>query len=124
MLVNLININKYEDIQNQLERKHGNLIYLEKQDFSTDKTQEKYKFEYREINYYKSEIESFFEEIKNALSDKKSVYILVEKKEKAKKLKEILEKEEIIANIEEKLDKTIVVKSTEKIVTIGIGKLS
>ncbi|MBS6251654.1 MAG: transcription-repair coupling factor [Clostridium sp.] len=120
----LSNINNYEDIQNQIEKKHGNLIYLEKQDFSTDKTSEKYKFEYREINYYKSEIEGFFEEIKKALLDKKSVYILVESKEKAKKLKETLEKEEIIANIEEKLDKTIVVKSTEKIVTIGIGKLS
>ena len=120
----LSNINNYEDIQNQIEKKHGNLIYLEKQDFSTDKTSEKYKFEYREINYYKSEIEGFFEEIKKALLDKKSIYILVESKEKAKKLKETLEKEEIIANIEEKLDKTIVVKSTEKIVTIGIGKLS
>ena len=48
---------------------------------------------------------------------------MVSTKEKAKKLKEILEKEEIACTIDEKLDKTIIVKSTEKIVTITIGKL-
>ena len=45
-------------------------------------------------------------------------------KEKAKKLQETVQKEEIMTKIEEKLDKTIIVKSKEKIATIGIGKLS
>ena len=49
---------------------------------------------------------------------------MVENKEKAKKLKELLEKEDILCKIEEKLDKTIIVKSTENIVTISIGKIT
>ena len=120
----LTNLEDYEQIQEKLENGKRNLIYIEKQDFSNNKQTEKYDFPYREINYYKSEIEGLFEDLKNWINEKKSIYILVENKEKAKKLKEILEKEEIIAKIEEHLDKTIVVKSTEKIVTIGIGKIT
>ena len=115
---------EYEEIEDILENRKRNVIYLEKQDSVTNKQAEKYVFEYREVNFYKSEIENLFEELKEALKQKKSVYVLVENKEKAKKLKEILEKEEIICKIEEKLDKTIVVKTVEKVVTIGIGKIS
>ena len=49
---------------------------------------------------------------------------MVDTKEKAKKLQEILEQENIMSKIEEKLDKTIIVKSQEKIITIAIGKLT
>jgi len=49
---------------------------------------------------------------------------MVDTKEKANKLKELFEKENILCKIEEKLDKTIIVKSTENIVTISIGKIS
>ena len=115
----LENTIEYDEIESILENGKRNLIYLEKQDSVTNKQAEKYTFQYREVNFYKSEIESLFQELKEALKHKKSVYILVESKEKAKKLKEILEKEEIICKIEEKLDKTIVVKTVEKIVTIG-----
>ena len=100
------------------------LIYLEKQDTVTRKQANRYKFEYREINYYKSEIENLFEDLRKWSKEKKSVYIVVESKEKAKKLKEILEKENILCKIEEKLDKTIIVKSTESVATITVGKLS
>ena len=120
----LENMTPYEEIENILEAKKRNVIYLEKQDIITNKQAERYEFEYREVHYYKSEIDNLFQELKESLKQKKSIYILVENKEKAKKLKEILEKEEIICKIEEKLDKTIVVKTTEKIVTISIGKLS
>ena len=120
----LENIAEYEDIEEVLETKKHNVLYLEKQDSVTNKQAEKYVFQYREVNYYKSEIENLFQELKTALKQKKSIYVLVETKEKAKKLKEILEKEEIICKIEEKLDKTIVVKTAEKIVTIAVGKLS
>ena len=120
----LENILEYEEIENILENGKRNIIYLEKQDSITNKQAEKYVFEYREVNFYKSEIENLFKELKEAIKQKKSVYILVENKEKAKKLKEILEKEEIICKIEEKLDKTIVVKTVDKIVTIGIGKIT
>ena len=106
-----------------LENKHQ-IIYLEKQDTATKKQAERYHFEYREINYFKSEIENLFEDIKKWNKDKKSIYVIVETLEKAKKLKELFEKENILCKIEEKLDKTIIVKSTENIVTITIGKLS
>ena len=114
----------YDVVEEKLEKENKNVIYLNKQDIITKKQSEKYTFEYREINYYKSEIESLFTDLKNALQEEKNIYILVETKEKAKKLKEILEKEEIPTKIEEKLDKTIIVKSKEKIVTISLGKLS
>ena len=120
----LENFEKYENIENEIEKGKKNLIYVEKQDSITNKQAEKYIFEYREINYYKSEIENFFNELKEAIKKQKSIYILVKNKEKAKKLKETLEKENIITKIEEKLDKTIIAKTKEKIVTIGIGKLS
>ena len=120
----LENFEKYENIENEIEKGKKNLIYVEKQNSITNKQAEKYIFEYREINYYKSEIENFFKELKEAIKKQKSIYILVENKEKAKKLKETLEKENIITKIEEKLDKTIIAKTKEKIVTIGIGKLS
>ena len=106
-----------------LENKHQ-IVYLEKQDTITKKQAERYHFEYREINYYKSEIENLFEDIKKWNKDKKSIYIMVETKEKANKLKDLLEKENILCKLEEKLDKTIIVKSTENIITIAVGKIS
>ena len=107
---------------NQLENEKA-VIYFEKQDIVTNRQAEKYNFNYRQVNYYKSEIENLFEDIKRWNKEQKSIYVMVSTKEKAKKLKEILEKEEIACAIDEKLDKTIIVKSTEKIVTITIGKL-
>lgn len=106
-----------------LENKHQ-IIYLEKQDISTKKQAERYHFEYREINYYKSEIENLFEDIKKWNKNKKNIYMLIDTKEKANKLKELFEKQNILCKIEEKLDKTIIVKSAESIVTIAIGKIS
>ena len=117
------NIQKYDILQEKIENKKS-LIYLEKQDIILKKQIEKYDFKYREVNYYKSEIENLFKDLKTAIKENKDIYILVSSKEKAKKLQEILEKEEIVAKIEENLDKTIIVKSKEKIVTIGIGKLT
>ena len=107
---------------NQLENEKS-VIYFEKQDIVINRQAEKYNFNYRQVNYYKSEIENLFEDIKRWNKEQKSIYVMVSTKEKAKKLKEILEKEEIACAIDEKLDKTIIVKSTEKIVTITIGKL-
>ena len=54
----------------------------------------------------------------------KSIYILIETKEKAKKLKTLLEDKEIPCKIEEKLNQTIIVKSRENVVTISVGTLS
>ena len=113
---------EYEKIEEILLKKQ--LVYIEKQDTSLNLQAEKYKFQYRDVNYFKSEITNFFEDIKKALKDQKQVYILLDTKEKAKKLKTILEEEQITCKIEEKLNQTIIVKSREKIATISVGKLS
>ena len=117
-------IKPYSEIETKLELNKKTIIYVEKQDKDILKQVEKYKMQYREINYYKSEIENLFQDIKKGLKEGKDIYIVVSSKDKAKKLQEILQKEEIISKIEEKLDKTIIVKSKEKIVTITIGKLT
>lgn len=116
---NIIEVEKIEEI---LEKKQ--LIYVEKQDSNIKIQAEKYKFNYRQINYFKSEIENLFIDLEKAINEKKKVYVLLETKEKAKKLKKILDEREIFCKIEEKLDKTIIVSSNESIVTISIGKLS
>lgn len=115
-------IYEIDEIEENIENRQ--IVYLQKNNSEIKVQSEKYEFEYREINYYKSEIESFFKDVTKYLNEKKKVYILVSTKEKAKKLKELLEKEEIICKIEEKLNQTIIVKSEVGIVTIGIGKIS
>ena len=116
------NMLELEDIEEKLEKKQ--VIYIEKQDIIANIQAEKYSFNYRDVNYYKSEIEELFKDIEKAVKEKKKIYILVETKEKAKKLKKILEEKELICKIEEKLNQTIITKSAESIVTISIGKLS
>lgn len=112
----------YEEIEEILKNKQ--LIYIEKQDTKIKKNIEQYKFNYREINYYKSELENFLNDLKKMIKEKKKIYLLIENKEKAKKLKTLLEENEIICKIEEKLNQTIIIKSNENIVTIAIGKIS
>ena len=97
---------------------------MEKQDIKNKIAVENYKFEYREINYYKSEIENLIEELKKGIKEKKKIYIIVSTKEKAKKLQSLLNENEIINKVEEKLNQTIIVKSNETIVTITVGKIS
>ncbi len=116
---NELDFNNVEEI---LDKKQ--LVYVEKEDNSLKIDCEKYKFDYKNINYYKSEIETLFEDLKTFLRKNKSVYILIETKEKAKKLKTLLEDKEIPCKIEEKLNQTIIVKSRENVVTISVGTLS
>ena len=118
----ITNLLSYEAINEKLY--HKPIIYIEKQDVENKQATEKYKFEYREVNYYKSEIENLIEDLQKASKEKKKVYLLVNTKEKAKKLQSLLNEKEILNKIEEKLNQTIIVKSTESIVTISIGNLS
>ena len=116
---NELDFNNVEEI---LDKKQ--LVYVEKEDNSLKIDCEKYKFDYKNINYYKSEIETLFKDLKTFLRKNKSVYILIETKEKAKKLKTLLEDKEIPCKIEEKLNQTIILKSRENVVTISVGTLS
>ena len=117
----IINNLSFEQISEKLEEKQ--LIYIEKQDTQSKIQAEKYKFNYREINYYKSEMEGLFSDLEKWQKDKKKIYILLETKEKANKLKKLLEEKEIVCKIEKNLDKTIISGTTE-IVKITIGKIS
>ena len=116
------NLSTQEQIENMLQNRQ--IVQIEKQDKPAKSGVESYIFSYREINYYKSEIEELWKDLKKWITAKKSIYILVPTKEKAKKLKSLLEEQEIMCKIEEKLNQTIIVKSTQSIVTISMGKLS
>ncbi len=118
----ITNVLAYEEIEEKLENKP--IIYLEKQDVENKLVNQKYKFAYREVNYYKSEIENLIQDLQKGIQEKKKIYMLVSTKEKAKKLQSLLNEKEIFNKIEEKLNQTIIVKSNESIVTITIGKLS
>ena len=112
----------FQEIEEILEQKQ--LIYIEKQDSNLNLEVEKYKFQYRNVNYYKKDLNILFNDLEKEIKAKKKIYILLETKEKAKKLSKILDEKEILNKFEEKIDKTIITKSTESIVTISIGKLS
>ena len=112
----------FEQVEEILEKRQ--LIYIEKQDSGLKQEAEKYRFNYREVKYFKSEIENLFVDLEKAINEKKKVYVLLETKEKVKKLKKLLDEREIFCRIEEKLDKTIIVTSAESVVTVSVGKLS
>lgn len=116
------NILTFDRIEEILDKKQ--LIYIDKQDTESQINGTKYKFNYRDVNYYKSEIEGLFKDLQKAIKEKKKIYILLENKEKAKQFKKLLDEKEILCKIDEKLNKTIIVTSDEKAITISIGKLS
>ncbi len=113
----------YEDIEEKLQQTKNEIIYIEKTDTPIKEKMSKYEFKYKEITYYKSEIEQLFEDIQKAIKKSSNIYIVVSSKDKAKKLEQILQEREILSKIEEKLDKTIIAKS-KQVVTITIGKLT
>ena len=118
-LKNICNFNQFEDKLNDKQ-----IIYVEKLDNEVKIQAEKYKWIYKERNFSKSEIEILFKELLKAQEEKKRIYILAETKEKAKKICSLLNEKEIINKYEENLNQTIIVKNTESLVTISVGKLS
>lgn len=60
---------KIEDINKILEKRQ--LIYIEKQDTNIKVQAEKYKFNYREINYFKSEVDNLFTDLEKAINEKR-----------------------------------------------------
>ena len=118
----LKNISNYQEFDEKLENRQK--IYLEKFDDEIKIQAEKYKWVYKEKNFYKSEIEILFKELLKAQEAKKKIYILAETKEKAKKICKLLDENEIINKYEENLNQTIIVKNNESLVTVSVGKLS
>ncbi len=118
----LKNIENNAQFEENLENRQN--IYINKFDDEVKIEAEKYNWVYKEKNFYKSEIEILIKELLKAQEAKKRIYILAENKEKAKKICSLLDENEIINKYEEKLDKTIIVKNNESLVTVSIGKLS
>ncbi len=96
-LVHYITANEIEDKLTTYKK-----IYLTSNDFEEEVNTEKYYFKYRMVNYYKSNIEKFFLDVKEAKQAKKRIYIYLNSKEKAKRIKELLDEKEIISEYNEK----------------------
>jgi len=77
------NITSYEDIIETLEKKQ--IIYLEKQDIgfvdkqSMHAKRNGYSFSYREVNFFRSSMDLYFQEIQEAIKAKKNVVVLCRK---------------------------------------------
>ena len=72
------------------------VVYLEKQDLGAKiKSNIKYNFNYRDVKYYKSEIEILIGDLIKALNDKKEVVVLAGNKEETDKFVKLLQEKEI-----------------------------
>jgi len=92
------------------------VVYLEKQDFGISKTSStKFIFNYRDVHYFKSEIELLFEDIKKS---KKKIIILAGNEEEARKFSMLLNEKEIQNRYIKKLE-NIDYKKGEIIVSEG-----
>ena len=118
----LLNTATLEDTKIALDSKK--VIYVEKLNTTTKSNIEKFNLRYRQLNYYKSGIDLFINDIKNFQKDKKKIYVVVDMKEKANKIEKLLSENDISSRIEENLNQTIITKNTQNNVVITIGKLS
>ena len=110
-----------DKIINSIERYQT--IYLDKLDDKLKNGIERYDFKYKELNYFKSGIDLFINDINNFRKEKKKVYIIVDTKEKAEKIKKMLEEYDILSIYQEKLNQTIVNGDTNTVI-ITLGNLS
>ena len=118
----LLNTASLEDTKVALDSKK--IIYVEKLNTTTKSNIEKFNLKYRQLNYYKSGIDLFINDIKNFKKDKKKIYVVVDMKEKANKIEKLLSENDISVRIEENLNQTIITKNIHNNVVITIGKLS
>ena len=110
-------------------REDKQVVYLEKQDLGAKiKSNIKYNFNYRDVKYYKSEIEILIGDLIKALNDKKEVVVLAGNKEETDKFVKLLQEKEIPYRrnlIEQVLQKgQINQKATSPMVVITEGSLS
>ena len=72
------------------------VVYLEKQDLGVKNISNiKYNFNYRDVKYYKSEVEILIGDLIKALNDKKEVIVLTGNKEETDKFVKLLQEKEI-----------------------------
>ena len=110
-----------ENIEQNIE-KHQT-IYLDKLDDRFKNGIESYDFKYKELNYFKSGIDLFINDINNFKKQNKKVYIVVDTKEKAEKIKKMLTEYDILSIYYEKLNKTVINQDNNTVI-ITLGKIS
>lgn len=115
------NKNNIDILDEKLEQNQK--IYIENQDIGQDTQNIKYVFKIREVNYFKSELENFVKDVNNAIIENKKIIILIDNKEKAKKLSAILTDNNILNGVNEDSQKDVI-DNKENIVKIEIGNLS
>ena len=120
----LENMLSLEEVREQIEQNKNKKIYIEKEDKKTKLQLEEYHFNYKEVNYYKSDVETFIKDMHRYIAERKRVYVLTNSKEKAKKLQALLNQESVPNLFEEKLNQTIIVKSKESFVTVSVGSIT
>lgn len=89
-----------QSIQNiqkiEYDRPDKQILYIEKQDFGIAKTATtKYRFDYRDVQYYKSEIELLIGDIIKWMNEKKQMIVLAGNKEETEKFIKLLEERQI-----------------------------
>ncbi len=117
----LNNLLEIDDILYSLENYQN--IYLNKLDSNIKTNIEKYDFNIKELNYYKSGIDLFINDLIKFKKEKLNTIIVVETKEKADKIKKMLTENDILSIYQEKLDQDIINKNSES-VFITLGKIS
>lgn len=117
-LKNYIDIEMVFDIIN-----NKNIVYLDKLDDVYKNCIEKFNFNYKELNYFKSGMDLFINDIVKFKNNKKDIFILVDTEEKAEKIKNILEENDLTPIYQKELNQFIVNKEKGKIF-ISIGKIS
>ena len=98
-------------------------IYLDKLDDRIKNGIERYDFKYKELNYFKSGIDLFINDINNFKKQEKKVYIVVDTKEKANKMEKLLAEYDILSIYYERLNKTIINQDANTVI-ITLGKIS
>ena len=98
-------------------------VYLDKFDSKLKNGIERYDFKYKELNYFKSGIELFINDINNFKKQNKKIYIVVDTKEKAEKIKKMLAEYDILSIYYEKLNHTIINQNNNTVI-ITLGKIS
>lgn len=117
----LKNTETFENFSDKL--KLYQTIYLNKFDNFFKSNIEKYDFNSKELNYFKSDTDIFIDDIRKFIKDKKKVHIVVDLKEKADKIIMLLQENEISAIYQEKLNNKII-GSNNNTVIITKGVLS
>lgn len=117
----LKNYNSLESIFNKINTKK--LIYFNKLDDILKNGIKKFNFNYKELNYFKSGIELFIHDVENFKNNKKNTYILVDSKEKAEKIRIMLEENGITSFLYDDFNQTIINNECGK-VSISVGNLS